>query len=429
MVMINDLSHAMGGASALAVEAALGLAARGHAVSFLSGDTPPHNGFGHPGILARGLGQGRLLTRGKLDAFTTGLWNRETIGMIRDHIATHDRPDTIYHLHGWSQILSPSIFAALAPVRDRLVISAHDFFLACPNGAFADLSTGAPCTRTPLSLSCWMAGCDRRGRAQKLWRMVRGAIQRMALVPDRCPPVLAIHGAMRPLLARGGIPETAIRVVPNPVVPWSATRIAAEDNREALFVGRLEATKGPDLALAAARAAGMPIRIVGDGAMRESLSAQYPEARFEGRCPPSRIAELARSARLLVMPSRYPEPFGLVAMEALRSGIPVVLPPSALLADDIVRQGAGQAVEPRDETAFAAILRELAADNARVRQMSEAAFTATGSLALDNTAWIDCLIEAYRDRLNSCRAGIWRTVDQEPSGRALPSMSASAGGV
>jgi hypothetical protein len=34
--MINDLSHAMGGASALAVEAALGLAARGHAVSFLS---------------------------------------------------------------------------------------------------------------------------------------------------------------------------------------------------------------------------------------------------------------------------------------------------------------------------------------------------------------------------------------------------------
>jgi len=206
--------------------------------------------------------------------------------------------------------------------------------------------------------------------------------------------------------------------VPNPVVPWSATRIRAEDNREVLFVGRLEHPKGPDLALAAARAAGVPIRVVGDGSMAAQLRADYPEAQFAGRQEPAVIAVLARQARLLVMPSRAPEPFGLVAMEALRGGLPVVLPPSALLAKDIARIGAGASVEPRDTMAFAALLRDLAADDATIRTMSEAGFAHSAPLALDPQAWLERLLGFYRERLG-----------EAPTSRACPSISASAGGI
>jgi len=417
IVVLNDLARPLGGASALAVQSALGFARRGLAVTYLSGDTPPAAGPGHPGVTIIGLGQDRLLSRGRIDAMLTGWWNRAAHRMVRDWIADHDTPATVYHLHGWSQILSPAVFAALAPVRDRLVISAHDFFLVCPNGAFADLTSGTSCTRVPLSRSCCLAGCDRRGRVDKAWRLGRSTIQRAVMPPRRSPPVLAIHAAMGPLLQRGGIPPAAIHVVPNPAVAWSDTRIAAERNRGVLFVGRIEATKGADLALAAARAAGVPIRVVGDGALAAALRGAYPEAHFTGRLDQDAIAALARQARLLVMPSRYPEPFGLVAIEALRSGLPVILPPGALLADDIARIGAGATVEPRDTLAFAALLRRLSDDDGTIAAMSRAAFAHSGTLALDPEQWLDRLLDAYCERL--C---------PDPIRRALPSITASAAG-
>jgi len=399
IVIINDLSHPLGGASALAVQSAIGFARAGYPVTFLSGDTPPAEGMGHHAITAIGLGQARLLARGRSNALITGWWNRAALEMVRAFIAAHDTPGTVYHVHGWSQILSPAIFGALRPVRDRLVISAHDYFLVCPNGAYADMTDGSVCTRTPLGVSCCLAGCDRRGRVQKLWRVGRAMIQRAVMPSGPFPPVLAIHAGMTPALLRGGIPASAIHVLPNPVVPWSETRIRAEINQDVLFVGRLEATKGADLALAAARVAGVSLRVIGDGAMAAQWRAQYPEMAFDGRQDPAAIAQIACHARLLVMPSRYPEPFGLVAMEALRSGLPVVLPPSALLAPDVLRIGAGVTVDPRDTAAFAAELRRLVDDDADIRAMSNAAFAQSPALALDPAEWIDHLLGHYRARL------------------------------
>ena len=140
IVVINDLSHPMGGASALAVASARNFAARGYKVAMLAGDTPDP-ALSEAGVAVTALGQARLL--GRAGALVDGLWNRAAHRMIRRWIAANDTPGTVYHLHGWSQILSPAVFAALAPVRGRLVISAHDFFLACPNGAFTNFATGA----------------------------------------------------------------------------------------------------------------------------------------------------------------------------------------------------------------------------------------------------------------------------------------------
>lgn len=401
IVIINDLSRPMGGASALAVASARAFRERGLAVTFLSGDAPAGDPFGASGVDHHALGQGRLLARPAFQALRDGLWNRDAARMVRNWITLHDTPGTVYHLHGWSQILSPSVFAALAPVRARLVISAHDFFLACPNGAFADLRSGEVCTRAPLGTACLTTACDRRGRVHKAWRLVRFALQRAVFRPGEAPPVLAIHEGMRPFLQRAGIPDAAIHALPNPVVPFAPARIEAERNREVLFVGRIEETKGPDLALEAARRARVPIRLVGDGAMLADLRRRYPEATFTGRLAPAEIARLAQRARVLVMPSRYPEPYGLVAMEALRAGLPTIVPPTALLATDIVRAGAGMAVDPRDGDAFAAALTWMAGDDAMVRDLSEAAFARTGPLALSPDAWIDRLLGHYETRLGA----------------------------
>jgi glycosyltransferase involved in cell wall biosynthesis len=399
VVVVNDLSRPMGGASALAVQSALAFRERGLAVTMLSGDGGDNGALAAAGIDCVAMGQARLLARPRLQAAMAALWNNAAARMVSGWIATHDTPGTVYHLHGWSQILSPAVFHALAPVRDRLVVSAHDFFLACPNGAFADLLSGTPCTAAPLSRQCLTTPCDRQGRAHKTLRLARYAIQRQVLHPTAAPPILAIHSAMAPLLARGGIPRDVIHTLPNPVEPWSTTRIAAENNSEILFVGRLEETKGPDLAAAAAQQASLPLRLVGSGSLEPMLRARYPQAQFSGRLSAPDIARIAQQARMLVMPSRYPEPYGLVAMEAALSGIPVVLAETALLAPDLAGRGAAVAIDPRDIQSFAATLRALADDDDRIAVMSKAAFAATRDLALSPRAWTTSLLDIYAARL------------------------------
>ena len=112
-----------------------------------------------------------------------GLYNRRALTTLAEWIARNDTPETVYHLHVWSQVLSPSAFVALAAVRQRMLITAHDFFLVCPNGAYANYTTGETCALKPLSARCLTTACDKRNHAHKLWR--RGApgraIRRAAL--------------------------------------------------------------------------------------------------------------------------------------------------------------------------------------------------------------------------------------------------------
>ncbi len=404
IVVINDSSVAKGGATGLSLASALAFRKRGLAVTLLTGDGGQNPELAEAGIDVVALGQDRLLSSPMHKVLFSALYNKAAKEMVADWIAQNDGPGVVYHLHGWAQILSPSIFQALKPVSDRLVLSAHDFFLVCPNGAFAFLNTGAVCTLTPMSAACVKANCDRRSYVHKLWRVARQAVRQSLFDLKReAPPVLAIHEAMRPFLVRGGVPAQAVRTVPNPVRPFLTERAPAEQNSEFLFIGRLEDGKGPDLAAAAARRAGAPLRIIGDGPMRARLEQEYPEVIFAGRRSFEEIGPLAAQARALVMPSRYPEPYGLVAAEALWSGLPVIAADTAFLAPDIVAAGAGYSAPPRDEEALAAAMTQLK-DDGVARAMSIAAFERTRSIGLSPDAWISALLAAYEERLGLLRA-------------------------
>lgn len=404
IVIVNDITVAKGGATGLAMASAAAFRRRNLAVTYLTGDQGQSPELADLGVDIVGLGQGRLLETGGAKALATGLYNRAAERMVAEWIAANDTPETIYHLHGWAQILSPSVFQALKPVSDRLVVSAHDFFLACPNGAYAFLKSGAPCSLTPMSLACVSANCDRRSYVHKVWRVARQAVRLAVYSFDRyAPPVLTIHETMRDYLVRGGIPSRSIETVPNPVRPFLPTRVAAEANSRFVFIGRLEEGKGPDLACAAAERAGASLLIIGDGPMRAELEARYPGVVFAGRRDFAEIGSLVGNCRALLMPSRYPEPYGLVAAEALWSGLPVIAADTAFLAKDIVEAEAGLSVAPRDTEAFAGALRRLMGDDDLVRRMSENAFQRTQGIGLTFSDWIDRLLAAYAGRLTSGR--------------------------
>ena len=73
---------------------------------------------------------------------------------LRRWIDEHDTPGTVYHLHNWHKVLSPSALGSLRKVASRLVVSTHDFFLACPNGGYFNFPRQQTCNLTPLGLAC-----------------------------------------------------------------------------------------------------------------------------------------------------------------------------------------------------------------------------------------------------------------------------------
>ena len=184
-----------------------------------------------------------------------GLYDSNTRRSIEQWIDANDSANTIYHLHNWHKVLSPSAFAALRPVQDRLFMSTHDYFLVCPNGGQFNYPRHRGCELRPMSSACVLTQCDRRNYMHKLWRVARTAMRDALFdLADLEATVLAVHEGMIPYLVRGGIPRQRIKVLRNPVSPWCTDRIVAERNKQILFVGRLERDKGIDL-LAGARAA------------------------------------------------------------------------------------------------------------------------------------------------------------------------------
>jgi glycosyltransferase involved in cell wall biosynthesis len=186
-------------------------------------------------------------------------------------------------------------------------------------------------------------------------------------------------------------------VLRNPVTPWSDTRIAAEANRKFLFVGRLEHDKGAELLAQSARDAGVPIQMIGDGPLRSLLEQSYPEAELMGWQSRKQVAQIARDARVVVMPTGSRETFGLVAFEALTSGIPVIISRFAATSDEIVSKDIGFACDPYDAKILADLLKTMASDDDRLRRMSERAWEARDTLALSHESWGFRLMAIYQD--------------------------------
>ncbi len=407
IVMVSDSAFARGGATSLVRRAVRCLRARGHSVTLLCGElgdeaADPLGPLAETGAEVVSLGQGRLATKGRMQAMRSGLWNGAAQGFLAGWIARKDTPGTVYHLHGWAQILSPAAFAALSPVAPRTVLHAHDFFFACPNGVYMDFPRGTVCRRVPLSASCVTTQCDKRSAAQKGWRVLRHGLLRRPLLRAPWGAIALIHPAMAEPLRRGGLDSTRFRTVLNPAAPFSATRIRVEDNRRVAFVGRLDPEKGAaDLARAAAKA-GLEATFVGEGPDAAAIRAALPSARITGWQPREAIGTHLQDARCLAMPSRLPEPFGLAAAEASLSGLPVVLPQMSLLSAGLSGAGLGLAYDHATPAALASALARMRdMDTAAITEMSLRAASGSEAIAQSEESWITTMERLYQEVLTA----------------------------
>jgi len=133
--------------------------------------------------------------------------------------------------------------------------------------------------------------------------------------------------------------------------------------REGFWVcaGALEPYKRADLAIEAARLAGVELVVAGDGSQRERLRRRPPpHVRFLGRVTDEVLRDLFRRARLLVMPQV--EDFGIVAVEAQACGCPVLARNAGGARDSVMEGRTGALFDEPDPGAIAAAARRVPSD-------------------------------------------------------------------
>jgi len=217
----------------------------------------------------------------------------------------------IVHVHN---IVNPSVLNALKGLPVLVTIQDHRFF--CPGRGKWTLQEGV-CSQAMSEEACHSCFED-TSYFEGMMELTRNRLEALLHFP-----VTVLSQYMKRELIAAGLQADSITVIPPfvhdlPQVPEPITR------NTVLFAGRLVAAKGVHDAAAAWRTSGtdLPLVFAGTGSERSALEAKGHQVL--GWLNREQLARAYAQAAVVVMPSRWQEPFGIVGLEALSMGTPVV---------------------------------------------------------------------------------------------------------
>ncbi len=170
------------------------------------------------------------------------------------------------------------------------------------------------------------------------------------------------------------------------------------------FLGRLTADKGPEAAIRIAKAAGMPLRIAAKvprgerGYFKERLEPLIDgeQVQLTGEVNDATKEKFLARATALLFPIDWPEPFGLVMIEAMACGTPVIAFRSGSVPE-VIDDGLTGFIVGGEEEAVDAIKRVGSLDRRKVRKRFEQRFTAK-RMTQDYLRHYETLIPSTADR-------------------------------
>lgn len=241
--------------------------------------------------------------------------------------ALRDFGADLAHIHANDNFVLGAAVRAIVPT----IKTVHSLDV-CPAGSKFHFATGDTCSFVTGALCLprqVYLRCTLSKRPQVIWWQYRRTIAGNAEL-RAYPAVITASRYIRQLVITNDVQADRVTVIP--YYTPCPTDVVPATGRSVLFVGRLTPEKGFDLLLEAmTRVAGdWHLNVVGDGISlaqeRARVTAMQLSGRvtFHGWLRDDALAEAYRNAAVVVVPSRWPEPFGIVGIEAMAAARPVV---------------------------------------------------------------------------------------------------------
>jgi glycosyltransferase involved in cell wall biosynthesis len=290
-----------------------------------------------------------------------------------ENIIASEAPDII-HLHETKGFLSPYIVNRIRKTRP-VVQTVHIASFFCPTESkllpqskeFCDAAAGIKCF-----YRCARNGNDKKMMCLNLWKL-QGT--------KKIDKIIVGSRFMRDITVKNGLPESKIELIPL-FTDKNISKALPSDNNVILYVGRIEASKGIlDFikALSILKHDNWTAEVVGDGADIDNAKRLAHELKvshklqFLGSLSPDHVDESYRRACMVVMPSIFPESFGLVGVEAMAFGKPVIAYDAGGVREWLIHNETGLLVESGNVNKLLRSLEQLLSDNELRTEMGKRA--------------------------------------------------------
>jgi glycosyltransferase involved in cell wall biosynthesis len=272
------------------------------------------------------------------------------------------RPDVV-HVHNTFPLLSPSVLYACRDAGVPVVATLHNYKLLCASGDFFrdgevchDCAGGNPASA--LVHRCY------RGSVLATGPTVLAARAHRRSWRDLVSAYIFISDSQRHLLAAMGFqPERTF--VKHNLVPYDGP-VGGARQRQVAYVGRLDAPKGAPLLMkswdayrALAGDDALRLVIAGGGPLLDEVAAwaaDRPSVELAGHLTKQQCFELIARSRAVLLPSEWEETFGLVVVEAMAVGVPLLATGHGSFPDLISDGVDGALFEPGQPDALGKLL-------------------------------------------------------------------------
>ena len=249
------------------------------------------------------------------------------------------KPDLV-HVHNLHFAGSPSVLAAVKKMKLPLVMTLHNFRLLCPSATL--FHNGKPFLRSLYERFPWTAvlrGVYNNSRPYTFWTACSMMVHRLFgfwNLPDKYI-VLSQHAKGVFQSGRFQLKNEKMVVKPN----FCYVPLIAEGKKSNyfLYIGRLTEEKGMHLLLDAFSRTELPVKIAGDGPMKDIVieyTREHPNIEYISSVDKAAVFALMQEATALVFPSIWYEGMPLTIIEAFASGLPVIASKFGVMENMIV---------------------------------------------------------------------------------------------
>jgi glycosyltransferase involved in cell wall biosynthesis len=342
----------------------------------------------------------------KISVARETVWSQSSYDAVAKLIRTC-KPD-VAHFHNTFPQLSPSVYAACQDNGVPVVQTLHNYRFVCANGLL--LRDGKPCEDclTGGVFNALRHRCYRNSlpaTSALVWMQV--SHRRSGTYQNQVNRYIVSAQFPMPRLIQGGLPQHRLMVKPNFLPDPPA--YGGERGNYAVFVGRLTEEKGVrTLVNAWKHLSGIPLKILGDGALRPELEQIVREHKlnieFLGFQTREQVLSIVAKAALQIIPSECYEGFPMAMLEAYASGTPVLASRIGSLDELVEENVTGRKFAAGNAEDLARIARQMIDNDSQLIKMGRHA----REIYLEKYSAernYDMLMEIYQEAINDFAQG------------------------